>query len=257
MPPKQQKHQKQKQQNHASSSHTVGSHPQIHELDNLQDFTSYIGAAKVPQKPLIDQIAQLQAQRDERLNSSTTTSAATDQLNPTITTPQRYRRKPASSSSTASSTTPTFDRDTDLSATGRFLFDILDYSTYLIPIISVHLVLDILVRVQYSEDTFEMFAQRDVLKRAVMAIPVFAILHTFVHPLRHTRAFRIISFFASVVTGGYLLYAGNEEGYYYIMKRAPPLGTLWVWMFVEMEWQWAAVSLVVMVFWMWLKDYSI
>lgn len=217
----------------------VGKNPRIEELDNLQDFKDYVGKANVPSQPLVEKIAELQAQRTEKLNERAQTTPA----------PKRYRKTSVKETDT--------DKEDELSSTGKFMFDFLDYTMYLIPIISVHVVLDILVRVQYSEDTFEGVAQQDILYRALMAVPVFALLHFFIHPLTSTRFFRIASFFASVAAGGYLLYASNEEGYYYVMKRAPPLGTLWVWLFIEMEWQWSATSLIVIAFWMWLKDYSI
>lgn len=222
---------------------SVGKHPHIEELDNLQDVRTYVSATGIPDTPLVQKIEELQNQRRQHQQQQ---QQQQQQREP----PKRYRKTGQSKS--------TDEEDEELTPVGQFMFDVLDYSTYLIPIISVHVVLDILVRIQYSEETFETIAtQRDVFYRAVMAIPVFAILHFYVHPLRETRIFRIASFFASVFTGGYLLYASNEEGYYYVMKRAPPLGTLWVWMFVEMEWQWSATSLVVIAFWMWLKDYSI
>lgn len=234
-------------------SSSVGQHPRIQELDNLQDFKNFIGNAEIPDVPLVEKIAELQAQRDAKLNASSSSASGSSASPQSV--PKRYRKPPSQAGTVAS--LGEIDRDEDLTRLGRFMFDALDYATYLIPIISVHVVLDILVRVQYSEDTFEGFAQRAIVARAATAVPVFALLHHFVHPLRNTRLFKIASFLASVAAGGYLLYASNEEGYYYVMKRAPPLGTLWVWMFVEMEWQWAALSLVVIVFWMWLKDYSI
>ncbi|KAF5097083.1 hypothetical protein D0Z03_001487 [Geotrichum reessii] len=222
---------------------SVGKHPQIEELDNLQDFRSYVSASGIPDKPLVQKIEELQREQRQKQQQRET--------------PKRYR-KVSQPKATAAAVTNSDDDYSELTPLGRFMFDLLDYSTYLIPIVSVHVVLDVLVRVQYSEETFETIAtQRDIFYRAVLAVPVFALLHFFVHPLRNTRIFRIVSFFASVAAGGYLLYASNEEGYYYVMKRAPPLGTLWVWMFVEMEWQWSATSLIVIAFWMWLKDYSI
>lgn len=221
---------------------SIGKHPQIEELDNLQDFRSYVSASGIPDKPLVQKIEELQREQRQKQQRET---------------PKRYR-KVSQPKATAAAATNSDDDYSELTPLGRFMFDLLDYSTYLIPIVSVHVVLDVLVRVQYSEETFETIAtQRDIFYRAALAVPVFALLHFFVHPLRNTRVFRIASFFASVAAGGYLLYASNEEGYYYVMKRAPPLGTLWVWMFVEMEWQWSATSLIVIAFWMWLKDYSI
>lgn len=236
---------------------SVGQHPQIEELPSLQAFEKYVGHADIPKQPLVDRIAQLQAERDARLNQHSHPTAQKSGSSASDEVPKRYRKPGGGSSANNDSVISQLDPDADLTPAGQAMFSVLDYSMYLIPILSVHLVLDILVRVQYSEDTFEGFAQRDVLYRTATAIPVFAILHHFVHPLRHTRVFRIASFFASVAAGGYLLYASNEEGYYYVMKRAPPLGTLWVWMFVEMEWEWSLTSLAVVLFWMWLRDYSL
>jgi hypothetical protein len=39
----------------------------------------------------------------------------------------------------------------------------------------------------------------------------------------------------STIAGCFLIYSGNEHGYYFVMKKAPPVGTLWVWSVVEMD----------------------
>lgn len=228
---------------------SAGQHPRIEELDNLQDFKNYVSSTGVPEVPLVQQIEELQSRARSHPSTSSQSSSKSQ------TAPKRYRKSQTSQQVNSEEG----EDEEDLTAVGQFMFDILDYSTFLIPLLSVHLVLDILVHVQYTDSTFENMSllDRDVLARAGLCIPVFALLHHFVHPMKDTRVFRIGSFIASVATGGYLLYAGNEEGYYATMKRAPPLGTLWVWMFIEMEWAWSASSLVVVAFWMWLRDYSL
>jgi hypothetical protein len=204
-----------------------GSFPQstkITELDDLKDFKSYIGKAKVPEQKLVDQISKLQKQTESKK--------------------VEQKSIPISSS--------TFT-DEDLTPVGKFMFKLLDYTMYLVPLLSVHLILNILVRMQYNQDV----EPQVIVVETLTTIPVLVLLHIFVHPYKDTRVFRIVSFFASEGIGGYLLYTSHEEGYYYVMKRAPPLGTLWVWMFLEMEWQWSAVSLVVIAFWMWKKNYTV
>lgn len=190
----------------------------ITELDNLQDFKTYVGKADVPDQTLVDQIAKLQQQASDHNRPNEDNSFS----------------------------------DEDLTPIGKFMFRILDYTLYLVPLLSVHLILNILVRMQYGQDV----EPSEIIAETVTTIPILVLLHIFVHPYRSTRFFRIASFFASEAIGGYLLYSSHEEGYYYVMKRAPPLGTLWVWLFIEMEWEWAATSLVVIGFWMWKKGYA-
>ncbi|CAM1510217.1 Fc.00g005520.m01.CDS01 [Cosmosporella sp. VM-42] len=60
------------------------------------------------------------------------------------------------------------------------------------------------------------------------------------HPIRQT-----IFFAMSVISGCYLIYITNTFGYLAIMKRAPPLGCLWIWAVVEMDLLWACLSLFV------------
>jgi hypothetical protein len=194
----------------------------IVELDNLQDFKNYVGQKEIPQEPLIKQIEKLQ--RVDNAN-----------IVPRI-----------------DGSVLSIPDDPELGSVGKAMFLILDYTAFLVPLVTVHLVLNLLVRMQYSQD----YVVKDIVLETLSTIPVLAVLHTIVHPLTGTRLFRISSFFASVAMGGYLIYESNEEGYYAVMKRAPPLGTLWVWLFIEMDWQWAATSLVVVGFWMWKKGYS-
>lgn len=151
------------------------------------------------------------------------------------------------------------DEDDDEDDEGQLFFAILDYTQLLIPLLSAHIIFDILVRVQYAQNVrWENVAeQSEVLQRAAIAAPVLVVLHLFFNPHKDNRIFRIASFFASVLIGCYLVYISEEQGYYFVMKRAPPLGTLWLWLFFIMHWAYAGASLIVVVFWMWLHGYSI
>jgi hypothetical protein len=38
----------------------------------------------------------------------------------------------------------------------------------------------------------------------------------------------------SIAAGCYIVKAVNVYGYYFVMKKTPPLGTLWIWAVIEM-----------------------
>lgn len=46
---------------------------------------------------------------------------------------------------------------------------------------------------------------------------------------------QLVFFLGSVAAGGYLIYATNVHPYYAFMKRAPPLGCLWIWSVIELD----------------------
>lgn len=190
------------------------------------------------------------------------------------------------------------EEDTGIPTDSKW-FEFLDFCMYLIPLMSVHLVLDVLVQKQYGGgdldpalsgqpfprrgdlDNHSIQIRRQELstiiqaaKRSLTSIPVLAGLHAFCAPYvnaisklqrgqlnddrqlpRGIRVFRVVTFAASIAIGCYILYAANEQGYMAVMKRAPPLGTLWVWLIVEMEWNWGALSLVVVCMWSYMRGY--
>lgn len=142
---------------------------------------------------------------------------------------------------------------------GRMMFAILDYTQLLIPLVSAHIIFDILVRIQYAQDiSWENVSQQmEILQRAAYAAPVLLILHLVFDQHKEKRWFRIASFGAAVSIACYLVYISEEYGYYLIMKRSPPLGTILMWLFIEMHWAYSAIALIVIVFWMWLHGYTI
>lgn len=66
-----------------------------------------------------------------------------------------------------------------------------------------------------------------------------------------------IFFIVSTTSGCYLIHAANEQGYFAVMKRAPPLGTLWVWSVIEMDLAWAVVSLISVAGFLYFGNYAI
>ncbi len=81
----------------------------------------------------------------------------------------------------------------------------------------------------------------------------------FLHPPERTRQTLTQIFFFCVanIAGCYLIYAANTQGYYAVMKRAPPLGTLWVWSVIEMKLPFAVGSLLIAGTYVYYGEYEI
>ena len=106
---------------------------------------------------------------------------------------------------------------------------------------SLHMMLDVIVYNQYREAIlwFEIF------KRAATALPIFFFLVYLTHvdfsmrfPLLRNLLFAI----GGTAAGCYLVFSGNKHGYFYVMKSAPPVGTLWIWSVVEVDVLYAAFN---------------
>lgn len=243
----------------------------------------------------IDKVQKQHAEAEARTKGTTPLSKTTKQDKPL-----RYRKVTVNSHNEVQEegSEDEEDEEEDIPLDSKW-FEFLDFCMYLIPLMSVHLVLDVLVHKQYGGgevdaslhgqpfpkrgdlDSHSIELRRHELntvlqaaKRSLTSIPVLAILHAFCAPYvnaigrlqrgqveddrkipRGLRVFRVVTFAASIAVGCYILYAANEQGYMAVMKRAPPLGTLWVWLIVEMEWNWGALSLVVVCMWTWMRGY--
>jgi hypothetical protein len=119
-----------------------------------------------------------------------------------------------------------------------------DALLYSLTMAVLHLTLDVLVFSQYQED----IVWPEIIKRAVSALPIFFFLVYLTHvefsnrfPLLRNLVFTI----GGIAAGCYLVFSGNKHGYFYVMKAAPPVGTLWVWSVVEMDVQYAALNAAV------------
>jgi hypothetical protein len=72
------------------------------------------------------------------------------------------------------------------------------------------------------------------------ASSLFPPLPARIQPILHQLFF----FGVSLSAGSYLIYITNMHGHYAVMKRAPPLGCLWIWSVIELDLVWAASSLL-------------
>ena len=53
-----------------------------------------------------------------------------------------------------------------------------------------------------------------------------------------------------------MVYSGNKHGYFYVMKSAPPIGTLWIWSVVEMSLPFAATSAAAVLGYIWWNGFD-
>jgi hypothetical protein len=125
---------------------------------------------------------------------------------------------------------------------------------YCISLSMLHVTLDVIVLSQYQQD----IVWSEIIARIARMTPgLFLVLWLF-HTEAVKRWHRVRQAFfliTSVVAGCYLIHAGNKYGYYFVMKKAPPVGTLWVWSVVEMDLWFAVAHAVAVVGYMWWGGY--
>ncbi|KAK9448222.1 uncharacterized protein V1518DRAFT_420022 [Limtongia smithiae] len=141
-------------------------------------------------------------------------------------------------SESASSPSPT---------SSEYAFVILDYLMIVIPVATVHAVLDVLVYRQYSQE----LDVRQLLRRFAAACGVLFVLHAAIHPMRAGAGMQMVLMLFSMLLGTYLVAAVAEHDYFAVMKQAPPLGTLLVWLAIEMEYYWSILAAVTVTFVAW------
>jgi hypothetical protein len=126
---------------------------------------------------------------------------------------------------------------------------------YTISLCAVHTTLDVIVLTQYAQ---EMSAASIAGRLARLAPALLLVVYFLHHPLvaAWPRVRQVFFLGAAIAAGCWLMYAGNEYGYYQVMKRAPPLGTLWVWSVVEMDLLLILAHLAVVGGYTWWNDYG-
>lgn len=118
-----------------------------------------------------------------------------------------------------------------------------------------HLTLDVLVYNQYREDVI----WGEIFSRAGTALPIFFLLVYLSHVDFSNRfpLLRNLAFFAgAIAAGSYLVHSGNKHGYFYVMKAAPPVATLWVWATLEMDVQYSALSAAAVLGYSWWNNFT-
>jgi hypothetical protein len=61
----------------------------------------------------------------------------------------------------------------------------------------------------------------------------------------------------SVGAGCHLIHITNEYSYYHVLKRAPPLGVVWIWSVIELDLIYAAASALMCVAYLKWNGYSV
>ncbi|MCJ1259140.1 hypothetical protein MMC24_006975 [Lignoscripta atroalba] len=117
----------------------------------------------------------------------------------------------------------------------------------------LHFTLDVLVHHQYRQEIgWDMIVQR-----TVTTFPLILFLVYFLHQRSSQLWVQVLFLGMSFGSGCYLIYSSNEVAYFAVMKRAPPLGTLWVWSVIEMRLGFAVGSLAAVGAYFWQGGYTI
>ena len=117
----------------------------------------------------------------------------------------------------------------------------------------LHFTLDALVHQQYRQS----IDWTMIFQRTTLTFPLLLVLVYMLH--RHATKVWAQLLFLGIGTGAgcYLVYASNKEAYFAVMKRAPPLGTLWVWSVIEMRLEVALLSLSAVGAYFWWGGFTI
>lgn len=132
----------------------------------------------------------------------------------------------------------------------------LDIALYTATLTMLHFTLTVLVHHQYATTPPSLTS---ILYTSTVTSPtptLLLVLVSILHPRSSHLLTQILFAFLSVAAGAWLVHASNEDPYMAVMKKAPPLGTLWVWAIVEMRWEWAVGCLSAVAGWGWWKGYS-
>ncbi|KAF2873743.1 hypothetical protein BDV95DRAFT_593062 [Massariosphaeria phaeospora] len=130
-----------------------------------------------------------------------------------------------------------------------------DAVLYAVSMAALHVTLDVIVYSQYREDV----VWPEIFRRVGTAVPIFGLLVYLTHvdfsnrfPILRNLVFLV----GSVVAGCYMVYSGNKNGYFYVMKAAPPVGTLWIWAVVEMSLPYAGASILAVSGYLWWNQFD-
>ena len=117
----------------------------------------------------------------------------------------------------------------------------------------LHFTLDVLVHHQYRQE----IGWDLIIQRTLITLPLLLALLYMLHSRSTSLWAQSLFLCLSVGAGCYLIYSSNELAYFAVMKRAPPVGTLWVWSVIEMRLPFALGSLITVALYFWWGDYTI
>ena len=126
---------------------------------------------------------------------------------------------------------------------------------YSISLAMLHFTLDVLVLNQYTQGV----VWKEVFIRSGKMFPTLFIAIYLLHTKTANRLqlLRQLFFFAAAgYAGCHLIHAGNKHGYYMVMQRAPPIGTVWIWSVVELNLPYAVVHVLVVLVYTWWNGFT-
>jgi hypothetical protein len=143
---------------------------------------------------------------------------------------------------------------------------IMETALYSLSLATLHLMFDALVQHQYAMEV----SWPSIFTRAILAVVVFSLLVYVFHPhysspvllpilpQKYQEHLRQAIFFGTGISAGcYLIYITNEFSYIAVLKRAPPLGCLWVWSVLELNLPLAVASVACAGGYFWQGGYAI
>lgn len=133
----------------------------------------------------------------------------------------------------------------------------LDIALYTISLTLLHLTFTILVHNQYAQTPPSVPA---LLYETTLASPtpwLLLLLVAALHPRAAHPLAQVFFAIASVACGCWLVKTTNTDAYLATMRKAPPLGTLWIWAVVELRWEAAVATLALVAGWGWWVGYSL
>lgn len=124
---------------------------------------------------------------------------------------------------------------------------------YALSLTMLHLTLDVLVHNQYAEA----IKWEDITWRTAQTFPMLLVMVYMLHSSADTWWAQGVFLGGSVAAGCYLILSSNEARYFEVMKRAPPVGTLWVWSVLELRLEMALLGLATVGAYFWWGEYTI
>ena len=117
----------------------------------------------------------------------------------------------------------------------------------------LHFTLDVLVHHQYRVEV----GWGLIVWSTAQALPILFMLVYLFHDRSSAFWAQIMFMLGSILTGCYLIHSSNREPYFAVMKRAPPMGTLWIWCVLETRLELALLGLSAIGLYFWYGGYSI
>ncbi|RVD86495.1 uncharacterized protein DFL_004768 [Arthrobotrys flagrans] len=135
------------------------------------------------------------------------------------------------------------DEDVEIGDLGQTFF-------FAVPLTMLLFAFYILVQKQYLEE----MEYREAIGRTVKSFPVIWFILYLTHPRKALKAMQVGFVITAVVSGSWMIYNVNNNGYYAIMKMVPPLGTLLIYSMIEMDIIPAVSALAIIGVYTWYND---